>query len=76
MLKMRERQAWKWLGILTLPTLLAGCNQGVSSGCPPLVTYPASFQQQAARELPKAGRNVQVLVNDYGNLRAACRVMK
>jgi len=47
-----------------------------SSACPPLVTYSKEFQQKAAQELPKAGENVQVLVNDYGNLRQACRVLR
>jgi len=60
--------------LLTIP--LASCNQGVSSGCPPLVSYPPAFQQQAARELPKAGQNVQTLVTDYGKLRDACRAMR
>jgi hypothetical protein len=41
----------------------------------PLVPYSAAFQQQAAKELPAAGRNVQQLVVDYGKTRDAIRAV-
>lgn len=64
------------LNIALLMIPLASCQTVNSSGCPPLVTYPAAFQRQAAQELRAAGGNVQVLVTDYGKLRDACRTMK
>lgn len=75
-LRCRKRLARFLLSIALPMTLLAACNQVSSNGCPPLVTYPAAFQQQAARELRAAGGNVQTLVTDYGKLRDACRAMK
>lgn len=73
----RSKRLAKLLLSIALPTtLLTGCNQASSSGCPPLVTYPVDFQKKAAQELRAAGGNVQVLVTDYGQLRDACRAMK
>lgn len=74
---MPSRRLAKLLLSIALPTtLLTGCNQASSSGCPPLVTYPADFQKQAAQELRAAGGKVQTLVTDYGKLRDACRAMR
>jgi len=55
---------------------LAGC-QTVTSGCPPLVTYSAEFQREAAGELRtlSAGSRVATMVVDYGKMRDACRAV-
>jgi len=58
-----------------LTMLLSGCKTAPSSGCVPLVPYSAAFQQQVAKELPTAGRNVQQLVVDYGKTRDAIRAV-
>jgi hypothetical protein len=61
--------------IVAISSALAACTQTVS-GCPPLVTYPAAFQKDAAAELralPKGSRLATMTV-DYGKLRDACRV--
>ncbi len=61
------------LAPLTMP--LKGCQTAPSSGCVPLVPYSVTFQQQAAKELPAAGKAVQQLVVDYGKTRDAIRAV-
>ena len=58
-----------------LTMLASGCQTAPSSGCVPLVPYSSAFQQQAAKELTSAGRNVQQLVVDYGKTRDAIRAV-
>ena len=60
-----------------LMMLPEGCQTvAFRSRCPALATYSKEFQAQAAKELPKAGANVQTLVTDYGQFRDACRAIE
>jgi hypothetical protein len=54
---------------------LAACQTTGGSGCPPLVTYSAETQRQAAQELRSLPKDSQLakLVVDYGKVRRACR---
>ena len=74
-----RRRARSWLSIALLTTLLAGCQTAASdrTACPPLITYTAAEQKQAAAELamlPPASM-VGRLVADYGKTRDACRAV-
>lgn len=52
---------------------LAAC-QSTSGGCPPLVTYSATTQSAAAREMAAgAAPALAKMVTDYGKMRDACR---
>ena len=68
---MQKQRARKWLSIGLLTIALSACRTGASSI--PLVEYSKEFQQKAARELPKAGPHVQIMINDYGKTRDAIR---
>jgi hypothetical protein len=69
-----SRMTWT-LAISSLA--LAGCS-GASGGCPPLVTYSASQQKAAARELRALRKDSQlaVMIVDYGKTRRACRILR
>lgn len=56
---------------------LAACSS-TSGGCPPLVTYSASQQILAARELTALPRDSQLaaMIVDYGKTRTACRALQ
>ena len=71
---MQKQRARKWLSIGLLAIALSACKTGASSI--PLVEYPKEFQQAAARELPKAGPHIQIMINDYGKTRDAIRSQK
>jgi hypothetical protein len=67
------------LNILLFPILLTGCNPDLSE-CPALVPYGQAYLDAAARELMAAEASgkyphVVQMVNDFGNLRAACRAL-
>ena len=55
---------------------LAACQSTGGSGCPPLVTYSAETQRQAAQELRRLPKDSQLakLVVDYSKMRKACRL--
>ena len=76
--KLNERPVLYWVSIVTSAMLLAGCLAATSRvTCPPLVTYPPAFQQQAAAELRAlpAGSALATMIVDYGKLRDACRAI-
>lgn len=60
--------------IVAISSALGGC-QHASSGCPPLVTYSATFQKEAAGELRALppGSRLATMIVDYGKARDACR---
>lgn len=64
------------LSIASAAMLLSGCATVTSKSCPPLVTYPKTFQRAAADELEKLPRESRVatMIVDYSKLRDACRV--
>jgi hypothetical protein len=65
------------LSVALLMTPLEGCQTVIfRSRCPPLRSYTADFQKQAAKELPKSGSAVQEMVTDYGQFRDACRAIE
>lgn len=66
----------KRLTVLTAALFEAGCQTvTVVSGCPPLVEYSRTQQQQAAIEMKKnAGTQLAKMIADYSKLRDACRV--
>lgn len=54
---------------------LSACQSTGGGGCPPLVTYSAETQKQAARELralPKDSKLAKLVI-DYSKMRSACR---
>lgn len=59
--------------VIVCGILLSSC---MTSGCPPLTTYPKEFQKKAADEIDRlpSGSPTKQLVSDYGKLRDACRV--
>lgn len=64
--------------ILTLASFdLAACQMtSGGSGCPPLVTYSAETQRQAAQELRRLPPDSQLakMIIHYGQMRKACRL--
>ena len=53
---------------------LTAC-QSTGGGCPPLNSYSALQQRQAAAELRKMPKSqVAQMIVDYGKLRDACRI--
>lgn len=57
--------------VLAAP-FLAGCVAAPVS-CPPLRAYTAAEQQALAAELPKDGTQAQRWIEDYVDLREACK---
>lgn len=55
---------------------LAACQSTSGSGCPPLVTYSAETQRQAAAELRRLPKDSQLakMVVHYSQMRKACRL--
>lgn len=54
---------------------LAACQSTGGGGCPPLTSYSAVQQRQAAAELRKIPRSqVAQMIVDYGKMRDACRL--
>lgn len=60
--------------LIGLTLALSDCRPA-TLGCPPLVTYPKSFQQQAARELRSLPNPSAVgeMIVDYGKTRDSLR---
>jgi len=52
--------------------MLAGCATNAIH-CPPLVEYSLLEQSVLADELPKDGKQSQIVIEDYAQLRSACR---
>jgi hypothetical protein len=54
---------------------LAACQTTSGGGCPPLITYSAATQRQAAAELRRLPKDSPLakLIVDYGKFRRACR---
>ena len=61
------------LGFVVILVALYGCASGPAIHCPPLVQYPALEQQVLAAELPSAGPETQVQIEDYLKLRQSCK---
>lgn len=61
--------------LIATASSLAAC-QTTGGGCPPLVTYSAETQRQAAQELRRLPKDSQLakLVIDYSKMRKACRL--
>lgn len=61
--------------MLPLIPLLTACGTTISSGCPPLVTYPDAVQDKAAAELDAmpAASVLPGMMRDYRDLRAELR---
>lgn len=70
------------VALVTLGTLISGCQTGPSSGCPREVEYSPEQQKQAAVELQTLPSNSLIrgtFMPDYGRLRdqaRACRGAK
>lgn len=58
--------------------LLCGCSSGalVITPCPEVIKYDLNTQKRAAAELRSLppGNVLGVMITDYGQMRAACRV--
>lgn len=63
---------------MILMTLLSGCAGVIFDprACPREQEYTKQQQEQAARELPKAGPMVQRFIVDYGKLRDKARACR
>jgi hypothetical protein len=67
---------WRRLSTMALFSAALGGCATAGGGCPPLVTYSAATQRQAAAELRAlpAGSQLAMMTDDYGKLRKACRL--
>ena len=65
----------KTFAILLLIFSLGGCQSTVVYRCPPLKPYTMAQRQKLASELEavQSGAAITSFVNDYRNLRDACR---
>ena len=79
---MRTAGCWKprLIALATVTIFLTGCARVASdhTACPPVVAYPAAFQDRAAAEVEAlpTGSALETMLADYHVLRrqaAACR---
>lgn len=63
-----------YISIVMGGLMLSMCTVTSAVTCADLKAYSPEFQAQAAEDLDKASPEIQQLVNDYGDLRAAVRV--
>lgn len=77
---MRIAECWKpgLIALATVMTLLTGCAKAASDhdACPPVVEYPAEFQQRAAAEVEALppGAAIEAMLADYHVMRRQARV--
>lgn len=68
------------LGLLVLAlVMLGGCSGAVVVKCPALRDYPPAFQAAAAAQIEATippGSPVDLMMTDYGELRAAVRACR
>jgi hypothetical protein len=65
------------LSIVTLTGSMSGCDDTTFRYmCPTLKIYSAEFQDKVLAEQKSAGPNTRILINDYIQLRDACRAME
>lgn len=61
--------------VLAMGLFSLGACQSTGGGCPPLISYSAVQQKQAAAELRKIPQSqVAQMIVDYGKMRDACRI--